>query len=365
MTMCRICRKDTGAAKRTVSDRASNPLKWVVAASICLLTLAAASPVLSSGEKRKVLHVMSYHIPWEWTTDQFAGFQDALKGVDVEYRVFEMDTKRHSSDRWKEQKGREARELIATWKPDLVYTTDDNAQQYVATHFINRGIPLVFSGVNKAPGAYGFEGSSNITGVLEQEHFIATMNLLREIVPRVRTLAVIVDDDPTWEGVIERMKQQAHQHLADIRFEHWDRLATFQAYREKILAYQQQVDALGLLGIHTLKDEDGRNVPWQAVLQWTAENSSLPDFSFWKDRSLYGTLCGVYVSGYQQGLAAGEIARGILAGGKRPSNYPMEPTRKGQPVLSLARARKLGIPVQTTVLLTAQIIQEFAWEKER
>ncbi|MCF8081038.1 MAG: hypothetical protein K9K88_17305, partial [Desulfobacterales bacterium] len=121
----------------------------------------------------------------------------------------------------------------------------------------------------------------------------------------------------------------------------------------------------GLLGIHTLKDESGQNVPWQTVLEWTAENSSLPDFSFWKDRSRYGTLCVVYVSGYQQGLAAGKIARGILAEGRSPVSYPMEPTRKGEPVLSLARAEKLGIPIDTTILLTAKVVKDFEWGKDK
>jgi len=38
------------------------------------------------------------------------------------------------------------------------------------------------------------------------------------------------------------------------------------------------------------------------------ETVQLPDFSFWKDRIPFGTLCAVYVSGYDQGRAAGRIA---------------------------------------------------------
>jgi hypothetical protein len=41
-----------------------------------------------------------------------------------------------------------------------------------------------------------------------------------------------------------------------------------------------------------------------------------------------GTLCAVTVSGYEQGLAAGKIARGILVEGKKPSDFPFEPTTK-------------------------------------
>ena len=62
----------------------------------------------------KVLHIMSYHSPWEWTDEQFRGFKDALKGVEIEYKVFQMDTKRNSSPEWKEKVARGATHLIET-----------------------------------------------------------------------------------------------------------------------------------------------------------------------------------------------------------------------------------------------------------
>src|SRR5512147_264490 len=96
----------------------------------------------------KVLHIMSYNSPWEWTDDQLRGFKEALKELDVEYQVFQIDTKCNSTEVAKEKAGWEARRLIEDWKPDLVYTTDDNAQKYVASHYVNREIPFVFSGVN-------------------------------------------------------------------------------------------------------------------------------------------------------------------------------------------------------------------------
>ena len=315
-----------------------------------------------SSKSWKILHIMSYHSPWLWTDDQFDGFKTALKGLDIEYKVFQMDTKRNSSAEWKEYAGKQARDLIESWKPDLVYTNDDNAQRYVAAHYVDSDIPFVFSAVNAEPAAYGFVGSKNITGVLEQEHFIETVQLLKEIVPDVKRIAVIIDDDPTWDGVIERMKAKLDQ-LPSIEFFRWDVIKTFAEYQQTIHDLQTQADAIALLGIFTYKDASGKNVPYTDVLRWTAEHSQLPDFSFWKDRISYGTLCTVTVSGYEQGLAAGKIARGILVDGKEASNYPMKPSVKGEPVISLARARKLGIPIKTGILLTAEIVEQFIWEE--
>ncbi|CAB1057684.1 hypothetical protein D1BOALGB6SA_2437 [Olavius sp. associated proteobacterium Delta 1] len=312
--------------------------------------------------KWKILHIMSYHAPWKWTDDQLIGFKDALKGLDVEYKVFQMDTKRKSSAKWKETVGKKARELIDTWKPDLVYTNDDNAQEYVVKYYVNSDTPFVFSGVNADPKTYEFVGSKNVTGVLEQEHFVESVELLKIIAPDVKKIAIIIDEGPTWPAVVNRMKQKLHQ-LPNVEFVSWDVISTFEEYKQKIENYQGEVDAIGLLGIFTYKDQNDNNVPYTDVLKWTAENSKLPDFSFWKDRIMYGTLCTVTVSGYEQGLSAGKIARGILLEARSPSSYPMVPTVKGEAVISLARANKLNIKIKSGILLTAEIIERFSWEK--
>jgi len=40
---------------------------------------------------------------------------------------------------------------------------------------------------------------------------------------------------------------------------------------------------------------------------------------------------------------------------------PRGQTAKGQPMISLARARKLGIAINSSVLLNAQVLTRFAW----
>jgi ABC-type uncharacterized transport system substrate-binding protein len=311
----------------------------------------------------KILHIMSYHSPWRWTDGQLQGFKDGMQGLAAEYKVFQMDTKRNSTAEAKEKVGREARALIEQWKPDLVYTTDDDAQEYVARYYVNKSLPFVFSGVNKSPASYGFEGSSNITGVVEHEHFVESVQLLRKIAPGVKKIAVVFDDAQMWDPVRERMKA-ALPKLPDVELGPWDTIRTYDEYKRKIREYHGKVDAIALIGIFNFRDERGTNVRYQDVLKWTAENSSLPDFGYWIDRVHYGTLCAVTVSEREQGLAAGRIARAILAEGKSPASFPMKPTVKGLPVVSLARANKLGLRSTTSVLLSAEVIQQFEWDKK-
>lgn len=350
------------------SDFGSNKIITGILLAISLIAIQVIPVKTAFGKshqmsknKWKILHIMSYHSPWKWTDDQFNGFKSALKGLDIEYKVFQMDTKQENTEEWKQAAGIKARNLIDTWKPDLVYTSDDDAQEYVVKHYVNSQIPFVFSGVNSDPATYGFVGSKNITGVLEQEHFVESVKFLKDIVPSVTKIAVIVDEGSTWPPVIARMKAEQDK-LTGVKFVSWDVIKTFEQFKRKMIQLQTRADAVALLGIFTFKDEAGQNVSYKKILRWTAENSRLPDFSFWKDRISHGTLCTVTVSGYEQGFAAGKMARGILLDGRSPSSYPMKPTVKGEPVVSLARARKLGIHIKTGILLSAQVVDLFSWE---
>jgi ABC-type uncharacterized transport system substrate-binding protein len=340
--------------------------------SICALAAAAAvayaGPSAAQSEKRiakpfKILHVMSYHAPWRWTDGQLDGFKEAMAGVSAEYKVFQMDTKRNSGKPWAEKKAKEVMALIDEWKPDLVYTTDDDVQEYVAKHYVNKEVRFVFSGVNKDPKTYGFEGSKNITGVLEQEHFVESVKLLKAISPNMKRLAAVFDDAPMWAPVVSRMRERMAQ-IPDVEIVAWDTIKTFDEYKRKVKEYPGKADGIALIGVFNFKDAQGKNVPYQEVLRWTAENSTLPDFGFWIDRVHYGTLSAVTVSEREQGLAAGRIARAILVEGKQPTEFAMKPTVKGNAVISLARANQLGIKVKSGLLLSAEIVEKFEWDRK-
>lgn len=321
---------------------------------------AAAKP--ESKKTYKILHIMSYHSPWRWTDLQLDGFKEGLGDVTAEYKVIQMNAKRESAPSQLEEKSRQIKELIKTWQPDLVYSTDDEAQQYVVKHYLNSNIPFVFSGVNRTPETYGFDTSNNVTGAVEHEHFVESVRLLQAISPHVRKIAVVFDEAPLWPPVKERMRERVKQ-LPGVEFSSWDTITTFADFKKKMRGYQSTADAVALIGIFNFKDERGVNVPYGDVLKWTAENSKLPDFGYWIDRVHHGTLAAVTVSEHEQGLVAGRMARHILIDGKKPADIPFQPTAKGLPVVSLARAKKLGIKINSSVLLSAQVVQEFEWEK--
>jgi ABC-type uncharacterized transport system substrate-binding protein len=327
------------------------------------LALLAAFTLFSSlaqSEPLKIVHVMSYSADWAWNQDQLRGFREGLGIADVNIRIVQLDAKHNDAAQLKAA-AKEAIDLIETWKPDLVYTNDDVAQAEVSVKFINSKIPFVYSGVNKEHKDYGFDKATNVTGVLEREHFIGTLNLLREIKPTPHLrLAIVLDDDPTWVGVAARIRADLAGRN-DVEVVEWLQPKTFEEYKANMLALQGKVDAVGLLGIFLFAKPDGKFADYEEVLHWTVDNSKLLDFSFWDTRVERGTLLAVTVSRVEQGRLAGRMARRILLDKVSPASIPPEATAKGQPMISLARARKLGLAINSGVLLNAQVLTRFAW----
>ncbi|MCG8082825.1 MAG: hypothetical protein JAY73_17610, partial [Candidatus Thiodiazotropha taylori] len=117
-----------------------------------------------------------------------------------------------------------------------------------------------------------------------------------------------------------------------------------------------------MLGIINIKNKKGDDVDYEVIQRWIVENSKLPDFSFWQTRVERGTLCAVAVSGYEQGLLAGDMARKILQDRVSPADLPTIPSSEGQPMISLARARSLGLKPDVDLLLNTKAITGYIWE---
>ena len=326
------------------------------------VALGAGWPlVLRAKAAPRIFHVMSFDSPWRWTDGQLAGFREGLDDPQAEVQVFQMDVKRHPGDAARAERGRLAREAVARWKPDLLYLSDDDAVAQVGRPLARSALPIVFSGVNRSLAEHDLEGAPNVTGVLEREHVVETLRLLKSVAPQIRRLAVVSDRGSYWDTVIGRVRERIAQ-VDGLQLARVDRVGTFAEYRDRLRACEGEADAVLHLGILTLADEHGATVPDWIVQRWVAEHIRLPDASFWIDRVHNGTLASVTVSEQEQGRAAGRLARAILHEGRSPVSLPVQATLKGHPAISLPRARQLGLLPSSSVLLSAEVARRYAWE---
>ncbi len=108
--------------------------------------------------KPRVLIVHSYATDFSWVRDINTGINRVLKGKPALVRWYYLDTKRNPDPEYKIRAGAAARKEVLKWKPDIIISIDDNAQDMVAKYFVGSpSINIVFTGINATPQQYGFE----------------------------------------------------------------------------------------------------------------------------------------------------------------------------------------------------------------
>jgi ABC-type uncharacterized transport system substrate-binding protein len=300
---------------------------------------------------KKVLLVFSYHPEYPWIVEETRGVKHALKDKDIQIEKFYLDTKRKTSPEWKKKVAEDAVNKIGEFKPDLVIVFDDNACELVAMKYAGKTLPFVFCGMNGDPEDYGFP-AENITGVIERALIKESIELLKRFVPDVRKAAIITDNSLTSHGFVTRIKKtplpvEIHEAYTTDDFDAW---------KAKVKELQPEVDAIGLFVYHTIKEKGGEvSLPPEDVLSWTLKNSKLPEFAFFDFTVRGGALCGVTLSGYEQGKAAAEIAIKILDG-EKPADIPIECPEKGNPIVNETRAKELNISIPEDVLKEVEIV---------
>ncbi len=318
----------------------------LLVASILVIALCACNE-----REKKALLIFSYHAEYTWHAEEARGAEEVLQREGISFEKFYLDTKRHTSDEWKEQIATEAKEKIKEYDPALVIAFDDNACALVAKHYVGESLPFVFCGVNADPAEYGFP-AKNVTGVLERPDFKGSAELLQQLVPNVEEVALILDASPSAEGFAEGLKDVSLPvEITEVHLTN-----DFDDWQAKVVEIQSEVDAIGLFTYHTIRRQgEEESMSPDEVLQWTLENSKLPEFTPLDFTIEGGALCGIALSAYEQGKTAAEMAIRILAG-EKPVDIPFAIPEATRAMVNAARAAELGIEVTEGTLPGIELI---------
>lgn len=312
-------------------------------------TTGLAKDLVEQGDKKnKILVVHSYHPEYEWVSTVSRGIKRIFENEEnIRLETVYMDTKRKTSQEWKQQVGERVQKVIANWQPDVLITVDDNAQEYVGKYYAGKERPyVVFCGVNRSAERYGYP-ASNVTGVLERPNFKATIDFLQEIMPEVKKIAVISDHSPTSQGAIKYIKEKAPE--VKVKIIAYDLPVTFKEWKACINSYQDKAQAILLYTCHTIKQaQQEDSLASETVMSWTAEHSQIPLVSLLTFIVDNGALCGVLESGLEQGYQAAKMARELLKG-KDIKALPIKTPKKGLIMFNNKSARRWNVEIQDEI----------------
>jgi len=304
--------------------------KGVVGFSLLILPLC--------GQAAKCLFVSSYHQGYAWADGIEQGLRAGLDGW-CELRQINMDTKRHHSQSYLENKGREVKAIIDEWRPNVVIAADDNASKYVVVpYFKDADIPFVFCGVNWSVQEYGYP-FTNVTGMIEVDPLGSIFTAIKETVPQAKAGVYIGANTLTEHKSFDRFQKMADRH--GLRLE--ARYADTQAEWDQAFIDAQQRDFLILGTKSGVNDWDEE----QAYRTVTRHGGKMSITSYqWMTRF---ALMGMTKVAEEHGTWAAEVAREVLRG-TPVSSIPIVPSRQWDMYVNYDLMALYGIALPHTIL---------------
>jgi hypothetical protein len=285
----------------------------------CFLALAAGFTAWFKLTQPRVLVLHSYKPDYSWTRDVDIGLRRVLE-PQLRYKVHwhYMDTKNHPEPEFKQRAAALARRAIDNFNPHLIIAVDDDAQEHVAMHFVNRrGINIVFAGINGPIEPYGYHRALNAAGILERR----SMPDLRDAILAMRQRGA-----PLGGRVMHLGDQSESVRLDSLEIEGFDwrplklvrstRVATFDEWQGEIARAAGTADLIVLSNYRNLRRKAGAPglVPPEEVVRWTEHHSPLPLVGVGGFFVEEGGMFAIGASGFEQGEVAARMAMRILAG---------------------------------------------------
>lgn len=285
---------------------------------VCVLVMACTISAQNSRQDIKVfgqniLLLHSYHSGFKWTDDITKGVKTAL-GEGVNLFVEYMDTKHQYSPEYLDLLTRLLEYKFSEHNFQLIICSDNNAFNFLA----NQGrkffghTPVVFCGLNYPEKALAQTGS-NTTGIIERVSFEENLQLINSLHPEASQLIFIADTTPTGTSLKEEFLYELRPFRDDFeKISIWSDLTMV-----NLLAELKKLpeDAVVLYSIF-FRDAENSFYDWKQGTELITEASPVPVYGLWDFNLGQGIVGGKLVSGYKQGLEAGEIAKRVLTGNR-------------------------------------------------
>lgn len=286
-----------------------------------IITLFIALSINGHNNK-KILVLHSYYTDYPWVTDLDNGLNSVFsKQQLVTVKTYYMDTKRNPDELFKKKAARLAKNIIDSEKPDILIAIDDDAQQYVAKHFINsKDMGIIHLGINNTAEAYGYDKANNTTGILERipiKAFINSVNvILRDKIIDKRKIKVMHIGDSSEIVMLDDKYINNYKDWQNIEITPSKLVKTLNQWKKAILNYTPKIDVLMITnsGKQLLEQENSdKLVDSKELLEWTLKNSKCPIIGMNDFLVSEGLPFAVSVSPYEFGVSGATCALNIIS----------------------------------------------------
>lgn len=313
-----------------------------LAAALAGLILAAHATAAGAAPPARCLYVSSYHAGYEWDDGIQLGLQSTLQNR-CEIRKFYMDGKHNLGEAFARAKALEAKQLVETWKPDIIIAADDNVSRFlIMPYYKNAAIPVVFCGLNWTAEPYGYP-YRNATGMIEVGPIGPLLAEVLTVVKYPRRGVFLSADEMTQSKEFAMSRELYKRRGITLTHTAVSTLADWQA---GFSAAQQNADFIVIGNSAGIKDWD------EAVARrYVHEHGRRFTVAYLEWMAPYAMLTMAKIAD-EQGEWAGKVAVLIL-NGTPPSKIPVVANRRWNMYVNTLLLDKAGIRVSTEILQKA------------
>lgn len=300
-------------------------------------------------EKRKVLYVNSYHKGYVWSDDIEKGLNEAIKKDEISKNIVlktvRMDTKRNTDIDFIKNEALKIKDLIESWNPELIITSDDNAAKFlIQPYYSDSEIPVIFCGLNWDASVYGFP-TKNVTGMVEVAPVKELLAKLQEYT-KGKKIGYLGADN-----LSESKEINHYKNILRINFEYGKLVKDFESWKKEFLYLQDRVDILILVsfvGITDWNQEEAEN--------FVLENTKIISGTSTKHVSPLAVMSFIRIA-EEQGWWSGKMAIDVL-NGKPISDIHITTNKNSSVVINMELCRKLNIYLDQNFINNAVILGE-------
>lgn len=295
---------------------------------------------------KEVLLLHSYHKGYEWTDSITKGVEKGLFYSQVEITHEYMDTKRVYNKTYLKSLFQLYKNRYINRKFDVIIASDNNALKFLNNYsdklFVNT--PIIFCGINNFDKQIFF--NSNIakrtTGVVEEVDIEKNIQLIQKLHPNRKKLLVINDTTTTGLGMKKEFYKIYDKYKNSFDIEYIDKFK-IESLREKVKNLDNNSVILFML---LFKDETGKVFTFSDGLKQIEKNTEVPIYGLWDFYITKGLMGGYVTSGYEQGLYASNMARGVLLG-RDIATIPIIEKSPNRYMFDYDKLTKFNIDVET------------------
>lgn len=304
------------------------------------------------------------------STPQIDGIKEALTkkyGKNVSFKVHFMNTKTINTTRAAMKKDAIAvMEDIKKFKPSIIFTVDDNAFREVGLPYNKKNFPVIFTGMNGQPEKYNKKvpfldnknrPCTNITGVYEKLHISTSINVLKNILPKLNKVLVLLDKTPTGNAIKIQIEKEMRKHPVKSVTVEIQQLSTYKEYRKTIQRINADPKISAVYNAVLSISKGSKRITIQEIFRTFLEKSKKPSMALNFHFINLGFFGGASVDFSAMGKESGELGIALLEG-TPIKDLPIKISEQTIIAFNLARAKMLNINIPNDILAVGRVFKK-------